>query len=180
MVMPSRAPAAALSGACSCTQRLWKPRLSDRSIERRISSRSKGKRVWIWGAPMPNRRSSPAIASSSFPPEVNERGGDDLVVGYGASEKPDVPGEAIHLRHRLFRDDRVVVRQVALDQLGDHARLRGRKNPFPHFGRLGAVGPKRPLRPYDGADRPFHRLGLRCDFLFGGNQRGKRIAPPLA
>ena len=86
-------------------------------------------------------------------------------------------GKTIHLRHNIFRDDRIVVGKVALDKFRDHLRFSGREDLATHFGRAGGIGPKRLLRLYDGPYGALYGIGIFLDLLFRRDQCGKGVIP---
>src|SRR6266851_2640374 len=91
-------------------------------------------------------------------PQRTELCGHDLAIGDVALEDTEVACKPVHAGHERLRDRRVVIRQVAADQLGDQLRFGGRKELAADLGCAGDVLPQRRLRLDDGANRRRRRL----------------------
>ena len=66
--------------------------------------------------------------------------------------------ELVHAGHERLRDRRVVIRQIATDQLGDQLRFGWRKELAADLSRAGDICLQRRLRLDDGANRRRRRL----------------------
>src|SRR5437870_10982437 len=140
---PSRPPKT--KDPCRCSARRWSARVS-------VDGMSMAYDIGSPAQHAPPLREHRASMKRQSGPKIAELGRDHLRVGHVALEGAHVAREAVHPGDEALRDRRVVIGEIAADELGDDLRLSRGEEPAADGGGTAHVFLQCAERLDDGAD----------------------------